>query len=153
MFKRRALKRMLAVLTVIGSTVGLGILTSGSATAASTQAAGQGIRLSPAVACSYANGVRELSASWTNGNETRTVYLWYSTSTKCVWAVEVHGQPGDSVWIYNKNTGAQQTAYIQSGQSSATTGEIGDSGTLSHACMRPLLSNGTNGPKTCTGYF
>jgi hypothetical protein len=149
-FKRRALKHMLAVVTVIGSVAGLGILTSGPATAASTLAAGQTIRLSPAVACSYASGKRELSASWKNGNETRTVYLWYSTTTRCVWAVEVHGQPGDSVWVYNENTGAQSTAYIANGNSSATTGEISDAGTKSHACMRPLLSNGTTGPKTCT---
>jgi hypothetical protein len=146
---------MLAVVAVIGSTAGLGILTSGPAAAVSTSAAGQTIRLSPAVACSYANGVRELSKSWKIGNETRTGYLWYSISTRCVWAVEVNGQPGVSVWIWNKDTGAQKSAYIPNGQSSATTGEVGDAGTQSHACMRPLLDafNSEYGPKTCTGYF
>jgi hypothetical protein len=154
MFKRRTLKRMLAVVTAIGSMGVLGILASGTGLAASTQTvAGQTIRHTPAVACSYANGMRVRSASWTNGNETRTVYLWYSTSTACVWAVEVHGQPGDKVWVYNKNTGAEAVAYISSGQTSATTGEIDDSGTLSHACMLPHLANGTTGPKTCTTYY
>jgi hypothetical protein len=156
MLGRRALKRMFAVITAIGSLGGLGFMFAGTATAASTQAViGQTIHhsVTPAVACSYADGVRVRSASWTNGNETRTVYLWYSTSTACVWAVEVHGQPGDEVWVYNKNTGAEAVAYIASGQSSATTGEISDSGTLSHACMLPHLSNGTTGPKTCTTYY
>lgn len=161
MFKRRAMKRMIALAIAIGSMAGLSILTSGAGFAASTpQAAtvssapvGHTVHRAPAVACSYANGQRVRSASWTNGNETRIVYLWYSTSTACVWAVEVNGQPGDEVRVYNKDTGAQQLAYIQPGQHSATTGEIGDSGTQSHACMRPLLADGSKGPLTCTTYY
>lgn len=153
MLQRRAMKRMLAVIAVIVSMGGLGIFASGSAMAASAQVTSRTTLLTPAVACSYASGVRERSASWKNGNETRTVYLWYSTTTQCVWAVEVNGQPGDEVYAYNRNTGSQATAYIASGQSSATTGEINDMGTQSHACMIPHLSNGSTGPKTCTGYF
>jgi Protein of unknown function (DUF2690) len=143
-------KRMVAVVTAIGSMAGLGILTSGTAVARTQAATTRTILLTPSLTCSYANGSRVRSASWTNGNETRIVYLWYSNSTACVWAVEVNGQPGDEVWVYNVNSGAEAKAYIASGQSSATTGEVGDSNTKSHACMLPHLANGTTGPKTCT---
>jgi hypothetical protein len=162
MFKRQAVKRVFAMAATIVSIAGLGMLAQGTASAAtgkplaaagSSALADHSIKFEPAVACSYASGVREKSASWKNGNETRTVYLWWSSTTRCVWAVEVHGQPGDAVYVYNKDTGAQATTYIQSGQSSATTGEISDLNTKSHACMIPLLSNGSNGPKTCTAYF
>ena len=116
-------------------------------------AAGHAVTARPLVSCSYAHGERVRQASWTNGNETRFIYLWYSTSTACAWAVEANGQPGDEVWVYNENTGSEAKTYIQSGQHSATTGEISDSGTMSYACMIPLLANGSNGPKTCTGYY
>lgn len=153
------LKRKIARLTfaIIVAGGGLSALTTGSALAATgTDTAGAPSHMVPAnalVSCSYANGERVRQASWTNGNETRTVYLWYSTSTQCVWGVEVQGQPGDEVWVYNRNSGAIARAYIQSGQHSATTGEINDAGTQSHACMVPHLANGSTGPKTCTSYF
>jgi Protein of unknown function (DUF2690) len=157
MLKRRILGLTMATAAVIGSVGGLGFLGSGAglaasaAPAASAAAAHQGVT---AISCSYANGQRVRSRSWINGNETRIVYLWYSNSTACAWAVEVNGQPGDEVWVYNENTGAIARAYIQSGQHSATTGEIYDgNGTKSHACMLPLLANGSHGPRTCTGYY
>jgi Protein of unknown function (DUF2690) len=157
MLKRRIVRLAVAIIAAIGSVGGLTALTSGSALAATgthtAVASSHTVAASPLVSCSYANGERVRQASWTNGNETRIVYLWYSTSTQCVWAVEVNGQPGDKVWVYNKDTGAEAYAYIQSGQHSATTGEINDAGTLSHACMLPLLANGSTGPKTCTTYF
>lgn len=158
MFKRQTLARIVVVATTIGSMAGLSILSPATGLAASKALAAAGssapaahmINLTPALTCSYANGKRVRSASWVNGNETRIVYLWYSQSTACVWAVEVNGQPGDEVWVYNKDTTAKATTYIVSGQSSATTGEIGDSGTKSRACMIPHLANGSTGPKTCT---
>lgn len=157
MYQRRTIRLAVAIIAAIGLAGGLTVLTAGSALAATgahtTVASSHMVTASPLVSCSYANGERVRQASWTNGNETRIVYLWYSTSTQCVWAVEVNGQPGDEVWVYNENTGAEAKAYIQSGQNSATTGEINDAGTLSHACMLPHLASGGTGPKTCTGYF
>jgi Protein of unknown function (DUF2690) len=150
MLRSLALKRMLAMVTAIGSMAALGIVTSGTAIAGTQAATTRTILLTPQLTCSYANGSRVHSASWKNGNETRIVYLWYSNSTACAWAVEVNGQPGDEVWVYNVNTGAEAKAYIPSGQHSATTGEVGDSGTKSKACMLPHLANGTTGPKTCS---
>jgi Protein of unknown function (DUF2690) len=150
MLRRRAPKNVLAVVIAIGSMAGLGIVTPGTAIAETHAATSRMILLTPQLTCSYARASRVRSASWVNGNETRIVYLWYSNSTACAWAVEVNGQPGDEVWVYNVNTGAEAKAYIASGQHSATTGEVGDSGTKSKACMLPHLANGTTGPKTCT---
>lgn len=153
------LKRRIAKLTIMASVAmgGLAALTTGSAVAATgAHAVVASSRMVPAdalVSCSYASGERVRQKSWTNGNETRTVYLWYSTTTRCVWGVEANGQPGDEVWVYNENTGAIARAYIQPGQHSATTGEINDAGTMSHACMLPHLANGGTGPKTCTSPF
>jgi hypothetical protein len=157
MLKRRILKLTVAMATAVGLAGGLAVLGSGAgfaATVAPAAPAAAGRAGIPAVPCSYANGQRVRSKSWVNGNETRIVYLWYSNSTACAWGVEVQGQPGDEVWVYNKDTGAIARAYIASGQHSATTGEIYDGGgTQSHACMLPHLANGGTGPKTCTGYY
>ena len=157
MLKRTSVRLTIAIIVATGSVGGLTAVTAGNALAATgvhtAVASGHMATVRPLVSCSYARGNRVYQASWTNGNETRIVYLWYSTSTACVWAVEVNGQPGDEVWVYNENTGAEAKAYIQSGQHSATTGEIGDQNTKSHACMIPQLANGSNGPKTCTGYY
>jgi hypothetical protein len=153
MLRRREPKRIIAVVAALGSMAGLGILTSGSAIAGTQAVTTRMVLLTPQLTCSYDRGSRVRSASWTNGNETRIVYLWYSNSTACAWAVEVNGQQGDEVWVYNVNTGAEAKTYIASGQSSATTGEVGDSGTKSRACMIPHLANGTTGKKTCTSTY
>ena len=157
MLKRRIVRLAIAIIMATGSAAGLTAITSGNALAATgvhtAVAAGHAVTARPLVSCSYAHGERVRQASWTNGNETRFIYLWYSTSTACAWAVEANGQPGDEVWVYNENTGSEAKTYIQSGQHSATTGEISDSGTMSHACMIPQLANGSNGPKTCTDYY
>ena len=104
-----------------------------------------------AVSCNYSDGVRIKEASQTHGNETRHVYLWYSNSTACVWGVETNGQPGDHLYVWNKNTGALKGTYL-SGHS-GSTGEIGDNGSKSHACVTPLYSDGSYGKKFCTGYY
>jgi Protein of unknown function (DUF2690) len=147
----------IAITAAIGLAGGLTVLTTGNAHAVTGErtavASRQQIFSGPLVSCSYANGERVSQASWTNGNETRIVYLWYSQSTQCAWAVEANGEPGDEVWVYNQNSGAEATAYIESGQHSATTGEVSDNGTKSHACILPHLANGSTGPKTCTSYF
>ena len=156
MLKRRIVRLTIAIIAALGPAAGVTALTTGNALAAAgaqTVAPSHLVTAGSLVPCSYADGKRVRQASWTNGNETRIVYLWYSSTTQCTWAVEVNGQPGDEVWVYNENSGAEAKAYIQSGQHSATTGEISDQDTKSHACMLPKLANGSNGPKTCTGYF
>ena len=75
MIKRRITRLTIAIIVAIS---GLAALTAGSALAA------PGIRTSivamhtatdsTLVSCSFANGERVRQASWTNGNETRTVY-------------------------------------------------------------------------------
>jgi hypothetical protein len=157
MLRRRIARIAITITAAIVPAAGLTALTTGNALAATAERAAvasrQMVNAEPAVSCSYATGERVAQASWTNGNETRIVYLWYSQNTQCVWAVEANGEPGDEVWVYNMNSGAEAKTYIQSGQQSATTGEISDNGTKSHACILPHLANGTTGPKTCTGYF
>ena len=101
-----------------------------------------------AVSCNYSDGERIYEASQTHGNETRHVYLWYSRSTRCVWGVETNGQHGDHLWVWNRDTGAMRDTYL-SGHS-GSTGEISDDGTQSHACVTPLYSDGSHGPKFCT---
>lgn len=105
----------------------------------------------PAASCNFSGAEQIFQSDQTHGNETRHVQLWYSPVSQCVWAVETNGQPGDEVWVFNKNTGAEALT-ILGGHSGVTT-EINDAGTQSHACMLPLYSDGTNGPKTCTPYF
>jgi hypothetical protein len=53
--------------------------------------------------------------------------------------------------VWNENTHAESS--VTSNGHSAATREINDAGTKSHACMSPKYSNGSYGPKTCTGYF
>ena len=138
--------RRIAVITISGAVLALGLVSAVAST--------------PALAssCTYANGIiptptSHYNVSWTNGNETRHIELWYSTSSACVWGYEYNGQPGDIVWVYNDVTGVTNSITIPSGHHTGTTGLIGDSGTESHACMSPHLSNGSYGPKTCTYYY
>jgi hypothetical protein len=101
--------------------------------------------------CNYGGAELIYQRNQTHGNETRHVQLWYSTSSRCVWGEETNGQFGDNLWVWNENTNALSSIYLDG--STGATGEINDSGTQSHACMQPLYSDGTIGPKTCTPYF
>ncbi|HET8841478.1 MAG TPA: hypothetical protein VFN35_08425 [Ktedonobacteraceae bacterium] len=105
----------------------------------------------PNVSCNFSGAQMISQSNQTHGNETRHVQLWYSPASRCVWAAETNGQPGDQVWVFNRDTGAERLTVL--GGHSGDTAEINDAGTQSHACMLPLYSNGTNGPTTCTPYF
>lgn len=127
----------------------VGVLASGSVCAAASAPASP--LDSPAVICSWVDVHLLGQASWQNGNETRVIQL-LEDSTRCVQAYEYNGQPGDSLWVWNKTDGAKSSFTIRSGQHDGLTDWINDKNMLSHACMRPHLSNGTTGPKTCTGF-
>jgi hypothetical protein len=101
--------------------------------------------------CNFTGATKIYDKPLQHGNETRHIQLWYSQGSRCVWAEETNGQPGDIVWVWNLDTHAQSS--VTSNGHTAATGEINDAGTQSHACMVPLYSNGTYGPKTCTGYY
>ena len=103
----------------------------------------------PTTSCNFSGAELIYQRSQTHGNETRNIQLWYSPVSRCVWAVETNGQPGDIAWVYNKNTGAEASTEIVSGHTGVTP-EIDDAGTQSHACMLPVYSGA---PVTCTPYF
>ena len=101
--------------------------------------------------CNFSGAEEIYDVTQTHGGEVRHIQLWYSTSSRCVWAEETNGQPGDIVWVWNIITNAQSS--VTSNGHSAATGEISDNGSESHACMSPKYSDGSYGPKTCTPYF
>jgi hypothetical protein len=108
--------------------------------------------LVPNVSCNFSGAELIYQANQTHGNETRHIQLWYSSSSRCVWAAETNGQPGDIIWVYNENTGNEAVTSL--GGSSGDTAEINDAGTKSQACMEPwYVSNGYYGPVTCTSFF
>jgi hypothetical protein len=110
----------------------------------------------PDISCNFSGAEKIYDVTQTHGNEVRHIQLWYSTSSRCVWAEETNGQPSDIVWVWNIITHA--TSSVTSNGHSAATGEISDDrsqnpGSESHACMTPKYSDGSYGPKTCTPYF
>jgi hypothetical protein len=155
-------------IVTIGATAALGLGLAVTAAALPAHAASASpartsiVRPDSSAGCNYSGAVNEVSASFKHGGETRTIQLWYSSpgvssnASRCVWAVETGGQPGDLVWIWNRNTGAESE---EEGLALPTAGglvasaEIGDAGTSSHACMVPRYSNGSFGPTTCTSFF
>jgi hypothetical protein len=132
-------RRILAVaIAAVSVTVALGAAPASAASATVVRPA----------ACDYNNAITLAQASQTHGNETRIIQLRYSTSSKCVWARELNGQVGDYMWVWNENTGAQASAYINSGNNNYT-GAINDNGTKSHACMVPVYDKSI---KVCTTF-
>lgn len=142
---RISLKIRVASVTGVAA---LGLVAAGAgvpAYAASTTIAG------PDTSCNFSGAEEIYQANETHGNEVRHIQLWYSMNSRCVWAEETNGQPGDIVWVWNIITHA--TSSVTSNSHSAATGEINDKRSESHACMTPKYSNGSYGPKKCTGYF
>jgi hypothetical protein len=106
----------------------------------------------PAASCNASGAEMIYQENQTHGNETRHIQLWYSTGTRCVWAAETNGQPGDYIYVYNENTGDFRDWTLTG--NSGLTEKIPDAGTQSQACMIPQYINGvyTGGP-ICTPFF
>jgi hypothetical protein len=106
----------------------------------------------PATSClqnSYQDARTLASRSWRNGNEVRTIAVRYSTKCFTLWAKEYNGQPNDSFWIWGPGYPTLSAHYKDN--ASHITGNFAYGGGWVHACMVPRLSNGSKGPKTCTG--
>jgi hypothetical protein len=131
----------------IAGITAIGLIAAGGGVSAhaASNAAGR-----PDTRCNFSGARKIYDRPLKHGNEIRHIQLWYSTS-RCVWAVETNGQPGDIVWVWNYNTHEQSS--VTSNGHSAATGEINDARSKSHACMSPKYSNGSYGPKTCTRYY
>ncbi|HEY0640362.1 MAG TPA: DUF2690 domain-containing protein [Pseudonocardiaceae bacterium] len=84
-----------------------------------------------------------------NGHAQGTVYLYYSTSCRTVWAKLVTGAPGcvpgddwcGSARVHRNSDGAELVCYTPRGASSCVTGQLNDAGVTSYA-----EADYTNGP-------
>jgi hypothetical protein len=143
-------RRIVMAAAAFLATLGIGVLVSPVASAATTATA------TSAATCSSTNnklgGVKELSQSNTRpSGDTAEIELWYSATCRYAWAVEENGDGGDLLWVYNQDTGAETSTTFAYPNLRVVTAAIDDAGTTSHACM----DNTGNFPmaKTCTGYF
>jgi Protein of unknown function (DUF2690) len=104
---------------------------------------------SPASAASCSsNPYQDTQIIYTVSYTATLIELRYSPTCRTAWAHEVHGLPGDHLWVYNRDTGATKETWINNGSTSASTGAVSDAGTESHACMQA-----SDMPKTCTSYY
>jgi hypothetical protein len=104
------------------------------------------------VACTKTDGEIIYTANQTHGSEVRQIQLWYSPSSRCVWAREINGQVDDYILVDNIDTGDFEYLYLSG--SSGQTAPINDAGTQSEACMLPYYVNGTyTGGYICTSPF
>jgi hypothetical protein len=81
--------------------------------------------------------------------------LWYSPTCRTAWAVSVDGIIGSTLYVYNEDTGAEESTTITS-ESRTVTAAVNDAGTESQACEAGVITPVGGNPhpyKYCTGFF
>src|ERR1700752_5209490 len=80
--------------------------------------------------------------------------LWYSPSCRTAWAVIQNGIIGATLYVYNKNAGAEESTTINS-EDRIVTAAVDDANTQSQACEYYVSTTSTNPHVTniCTAFY
>jgi Protein of unknown function (DUF2690) len=90
------------------------------------------------------NGEKIYSVGAVNGS---SIQLWYSSTCRSTWAVEINGIAGNYIYVYNEDTGQTENATVQETGQRTVTDAVNDAGTQSQACEQVAHD------VTCTGFF
>jgi ABC-type enterobactin transport system permease subunit len=81
------------------------------------------------------------------------VSLWYSATCRTAWAVATDSPEGLYFWVYNIDTGAQETATVAVNEQRTVTAAVDDAGTQSEACYLAITGTGHVLGEPCTDAY